>query len=174
MISRMRPLLVLALAPLVIATGCASGPPPDGAVRLGARGVLGYHLRAGAASEVPGDAVGFVITANGVGGYRLAWVALDGNASTFSATIETDGTFDPASTLPLSGYETITASADGQTLTAASIPTSLPDGVDFVPSLDPVYIDARIDGAPADIYFTGADTSRLRVTALDPVAFTSP
>jgi hypothetical protein len=174
MIPSMKSLPVLALASLAIAAGCSSGPPPDAAVRLGARGVLGYHVRAGAASEVPGDAVGFVITANGQGGFRLAWVALDGNASVFDATIDTDGTFDAASTVPLSGRETITATLDGQTLTASSVPGSAPDGLDFVPSVDPVYVDARIDGVPADIYFTGGDTSRLRVTNLNPVAFTSP
>jgi hypothetical protein len=171
MIPTMNPLLVAALAGLAFVSGCSH---PDAAVHLGARGILGYHLRAGAASEVPGDAVGFVVTANGLGGYRLAWVAFDGNASTFDVTVESDGVFDPASTLPLSGNETITQTTDNRTLTAASVPSSAPDGVDFVPSADPIYVDARIDGAPADIYFTGADTSRVRVTALDPVAFTSP
>jgi len=174
MIPTMKPLLVPALASLVLTAGCSSSPPPDAAVQLGARGLLGYHLRAGAASEVPGDDVGFVITANGLGGYRLAWVALDGNLSVFDATIESDGVFIPASTQPLSGRETITATSDGLTLTATSVPGSAADGVDFVPTVDPVYVDARIDGQPANIYFTGADSSRLRVTALAPVASTSP
>ncbi len=173
MIALMKPLLVPALACFAL-VGCSSGPPPDAAERLGLRGMLGYHLRAGAASEVPGDQVGFVITANGQGGYRLAWVALAGNVSTFSGTIDSDGTFDPASTLPLSGRETITVSSDGRQLTFASVPSSVADGVDIVPSADPIYVDARIDGAPASIFFTGADSSRLRVSDFDPVAFTSP
>ncbi|HEX9103493.1 MAG TPA: DUF3261 domain-containing protein, partial [Polyangia bacterium] len=73
--------LALYALPLVVAAGCSSGPPPDSPVHLGARAELGYHVRAGAASEVPGDQVGFVVTANGLGGYRIAWVALAGSTS---------------------------------------------------------------------------------------------
>jgi hypothetical protein len=172
MIPTMRRILLPALASLLL-VGCASEPPRDPAVALGPRGMLGYHLRAGAASEVPGGEIGFVVTANGGGGYRIAWVAFDGSASVFSGSVVTDGVFDPASTLPLSGRETITARGAAE-LDFSSVPGSLPDGVDFVPSVDPIYVDLRIDGAAAPIFFTGADTSRLLRSGYDPVAFTSP
>lgn len=169
----MRSLAALAL-PFILAVGCSHEPPPDRPEPLGARRILGYHVRAGAASEVPGDQLGFVVTANGLGGYRVAWVAVDGSTSTFSGTVQTDGTIDPSSVMPLSGRETITVSADGSELDFSSVPQSSPEGVDFVPSVDPIYVDLQIDGVPAPIFFTGADTSRLRQSAYNPVAFTSP
>ena len=173
MLASMRSLVTFAL-PFVLAAGCSHGPPPDSAEPLGPRALLGYHVRAGAASEVPGDQLGFVVTANGLGGYRIAWVALDGSTSTFSGSVQTDGTIDPSSVMPLSGRETITVAADGSEIDFSSVPQSSPDGVDFVPSTDPIYVDLRIDGAPAPVFFTGADTSRLRQSDYDPVAFTSP
>jgi hypothetical protein len=155
--------------------GCArQHDAPDSPVPLGVRGELGYHVRAGAASEVPGDEVGFVVTANGQGGYRIAWVAVDGSISAFSGSVASDGVIDPASVTPLSGREDITLAADRRSLDFSSVPSSAPDGVDLVPSADPIYVDLRIDGAPAQIYFTGADTSRLYLSQYNPVAFTSP
>ena len=160
------------LAPLLFALGC--GAPPDHAEHLGQRQLLGYHVRAGAASEVPDGDQGFVVTANGLGGYRIAWVAFAGSTSVFTASITSDSTFDPASVLGYSGREQVTLSADAAEIDAQSVPDGTADGVDFVPLVDPIYVDLRIDGAPANIYFTGADTSRLRVSSYDPVAFTSP
>ena len=167
----MRLLLIL---PIALFAACSSGPAPDSPVHLGARAMLGYHVRAGAASEVPSNEAGFVVTANGLGGYRLAWVAFDGSASVFSGTASTDGTIDPASIAPLSGREDVTLSADHGEIVFSSQPGSAADGVDFVPSADPIYVDLRIDGAPAAIFFTGADTSRLYVSDYNPAAFTSP
>jgi hypothetical protein len=155
--------------------GCGhGGGEPDRAVPLGALSELGYHLRAGAASEVPGDELGFVVTANGQGGYRIAWVALDGSSRRFSGTATSDGVIDAASVTPLSGNERIDLSADGRSIDFSSVPSSAADGVDFVPSADPIYVDLRIDDAAAPIYFTGADTSHLYLSAYNPVAFTSP
>jgi hypothetical protein len=173
MLASMRSLAVVAL-PLFVAAGCASGPAPDSPVPLGARHEPGYHVRAGAASEVPGDELGFVVTANGLGGYRIAWVALTGSTSTFSGSIESDGVIDPATVAGLSGREQIVVRADGSGIDFSSVPDANADGVDLVPSADPIYVDLRIDGAPAPIFFTGADTSRLSSSAYDPVAFTSP
>ncbi len=154
--------------------GCGHDASPDSPVRLGARGELGYHVRAGAASDVPGDEVGFVVTANGQGGYRIAWVAVDGSVSSFSGNVTSDGVIDPSSIAPFSGREQITLSSDRRSIDFSSVPSSAPDGLDFVPSTDPIYVDLRIDGAAAQIYFTGADTSRLFRSQYNPVAFTSP
>lgn len=160
------------LAPLLLLVGC--GEPADSAHHLGRLGLLGYHVAAGAASEVPASDEGFVVTANGQGGYRLAWVSFAGSGSLFSVQVTSDSSFDPASVAGFSGREQITLSADNTTLDAQSVPDGSPDGVDFVPLTDPIYVDARIDGAPAHIYFTGADTGRLLLSSFDPVAFTSP
>ncbi|MCU1280923.1 MAG: hypothetical protein JWM53_4469 [bacterium] len=175
MIDRMQRLAIaLPFAASLFAVGCSHGSSADSPVPLGARGELGYHVRAGAASEVPGDEVGFVVTANGQGGYRLAWVAVDGSLSSFSGTASSDGVIDPASIAPFSGRENIQLSRDGRTLDFSSVPSGAADGLDFVPSADPIYVDLRIDGAAAQIFFTGADTSRLYLSQYNPVAFTSP
>lgn len=165
--SRLLPTLVL----LALA-GC--GPAPDSPVRLGARGMLGYHVRANASSALPANEIGFVVTANGVGGYRLAWAAFIGSASTFSGSIFTDGTFDPRQLIGLSGREQIALTTDYREIDFSSVPNDQPDGVDFVPSTDPIYVDLRIDGGTAHIFFTGADTGRVYRSPYDPVAFTSP
>ncbi len=162
---------LLALAALAL-TGC--GPAPDSPVHLGAQRMLGYHVRAGAASLLPDGDIGFVVTANGQGGYRVAWAAYDGSTHVFSGTINSDGTFDSSSVLPLSGRETITLTTDAREIDVGSTPGAAPDGVDFVPSVDPIYVDLLVDGAPAHVYFTGADTGRLYLSSYDPVAFTSP
>lgn len=157
---------------VLLAAGC--GEPADSAHHLGALHMLGYHVSAGAASEVPDGDQGFVVTANGAGGYRVAWVAFDGSSSVFSAHVTSDTTIDPSSVQGFSGREQIALSADDTTLDVQSVPGGSPDGVDLVPLSDPIYVDLRIDGAPAHVYFTGADTGRLLLSSYDPVAFTSP
>lgn len=164
--------LLLPLLGSLLLAGCGSSA--DRPVRLGARGLFGYHLRAGASSAVPDGEIGYVVTANGQGGFRLAWVAFSGSGSSFTGTITSDGSIDPASVAGFSGREQITVAADGSRVDFASVAGAAPDGVDLVPSVDPIYVDARIDGAPANIFFTGADTSRLYRSAYNPVAFTSP
>lgn len=160
------------LAPLLLLFGC--GSPADSAHHLGRVGLLGYHVAAGAASEVPASDEGFVVTANGQGGYRVAWVSFAGNQRVFSAHITCDTTFDPTSVAGFSGREQITLAADATAIDAQSVVDGNPDGVDFVSQTDPIYVDLRIDGGPAHVYFTGADTGRLLLSSFDPVAFTSP
>ena len=163
---------LLTLTTLLALSGC--GPAPDSPVHLGARAMIGYHVRANAASEIPASDVGFVVTANGAGGYRIAWAAFAGNASTYSGTVTCDTTFDPNQTSGLSGRETITITSDLREIDFASVPDVQAEGVDFVPASDPIYVDLRIDGALAHVYFTGAETGHLILSAYDPVAFTSP
>ena len=65
--------------------GCVApigGPRPDSAVPLGARGELGYHLLAGAASELPGDA-----SASSSPPTARAAIASPGSPSTGSADL---------------------------------------------------------------------------------------
>jgi hypothetical protein len=136
--------------------------------------MLGYHLRANAASEIPANDIGFLATANGLGGYRLAWVAFAGSTSTFSGSIGTDGVFDAQQVSGFSGREQITLTSDLREIDFSSVPNDQADGVDFVPSSDPIYVDLRIDGGLAHIFFTGADSGRVYQSSYDPVAFTSP
>jgi hypothetical protein len=160
------------LLALLALAGC--GPAPDSPNRLGLRGMLGYHVRANAATAIPASDIGFAVTANGQGGYRIAWAAFVGSASTFSGSVTSDGVFDLNQIAGLSGREQITVTTDGREIDFSSVPNDQPDGVDFVPSADPIYVDLLVDGGSGLVFFTGADTGRVLQSSYDPVAFTSP
>ena len=150
--------------------------PTDDATPLGIAAMPGYHVSAGSASELPAGDLGFVITANGSGGYRLTWSDTLGSAAHFSGTITCDTTFDPTQLRGYSGYENIDLSSDDTVISFDSVPGNQLDGVDLVSGSDPIYLDLLVDGVHSgfSIYFTGAYTSRLLTSQYDPVAFTSP
>ena len=164
--------------------GGGNPPPPapaptpalDAARPLGQAQLLGYRVQAGASAELPAGDLGFVITANGNGGYRVTWSDTYGSAANFSGTITTDGYFDASQVRGYSGYENIQVSGDAGTVTFSSTPGSAVDGVDVVSSTDPIYLDLRVDGARSGfgIYFTGAESGALLTSDYNPVAFTSP
>ena len=143
---------------------------------LGLAAMPGYRVAANAASELPGGDLGFVVTANGAGGYRVTWSDTLGSAASFTGAITTDGAFDPSQVRGYSGAEDIQVAADGGSLTFSSTPGSAIDGVDLVSSTDPIYLDLRVDGSRSGfgIYFTGAESGALLTSDYDPVAFTSP
>ena len=158
--------------------GPAPAPTPalDAARPLGAQGMLGYRVDAGAAAELPAGDLGFVITANGQGGYRITWSDTYGSAAAFTGYITTDGYFDPTQLRGYSGAEDIQMSADQGMITFGSTPGSYVDGVDLVSSTDPIYLDLRVDNARTGfgIYFTGAESGAQLASDYNPVAFTSP
>jgi hypothetical protein len=160
-------------------TGPVTNPTPvvyDAPVALGLEGMPGYHVLANGSSSLPSGDLGFVITANGAGGYRVTYSDTLGSAAHFSGVITTDGTFDPNQVQYYSGAEYITLSSDYRTITFDSTPGSAVDGVDLVSSTDPIYLDLMVDGAHTGfgIYFTGAQSGEVKSSAYDPVAFTTP
>jgi len=183
--------LVLAVA--LNATGCfvaadpgpspyhgGGNPPPpapalDAARPLGQAQLLGYRVAAGASAELPAGDLGFVITANGNGGYRVTWSDTYGSAAGFSGSITTDGYFDVSQVRGYSGAEDIQISADQGVITFSSTPGSYVDGVDLVSSTDPIYLDLSVDGSRSGfgIYFTGAESGAQLASDYNPVAFTS-
>src|SRR5690242_4404308 len=51
-------------------------PPPPASepmASLGPQGYPGYHVLAGASTSLPAGAIGYLVTANGQGGYRVTW-----------------------------------------------------------------------------------------------------
>jgi hypothetical protein len=162
--------------------GGGGSPPPqptpalDAARPLGTAQLLGYRVEAGAAAELPAGDLGFVITANGQGGYRVTWSDTYGSAANFTGYITTDGYFDASQVRGYSGAEDIQLSADAGTITVSSTPGSYVDGVDLVSSTDPIYLDLRVDGARSGfgIYFTGGESGAQLTSDYNPVAFTSP
>jgi len=160
--------------------GNPAPPPPapalDAARPLGQAQLLGDRVEANASAELPAGDLGFVITANGNGGYRVTWSDTYGSAANFTGSITTDGYFDASQVRGYSGAEDIQLSADAGTVTFSSVPGSYVDGVDVVSSTDPIYLDLRVDGARSGfgIYFTGAESGAQLTSDYDPVAFTSP
>ncbi|MCU1280922.1 MAG: hypothetical protein JWM53_4468 [bacterium] len=151
-------------------------PALDAPRPLGLAQLIGYRVEANASAELPAGDLGFVITANGQGGYRVTWSDTYGSAASFTGYITTDGYFDGSQLRGYSGAEDIQLSADGGTVTFSSTPGSYVDGVDVVSSTDPIYLDLRVDGSRSGfgIYFTGAESGAQLSSAYDPVAFTSP
>lgn len=151
----------------------APSPAVDAAEPMGAQAMLGYHVLANGSAALPDGDLGFVVTANGGGGYRITWSDTLGSAADFSGTITTDGYFQ--SVQPYSGEEYIDT-PDSSTVTFESQPGTYVDGVDVVSSTDPIYVDLLVDGSHYgfSIYFTGGETGTLQTAAYNPVAFTSP
>ena len=145
------------------------------AVALGNRGLTGYHVLAGADTAIPDGDIGYLVTANGQGGYRLTFIDTAGSPAVFEGTITTDVAFDPNSTTKYSGAENVTFTANDR-IDFSGVPGASIEGVDFVAQTDPIYIDVTVDGSHQGfgIFFTGARTSLVQEAAFDPVAFTSP
>jgi hypothetical protein len=137
--------------------------------------MYGYRVLSNASAELPAGDLGFVVTANGQGGYRVTWSDTYGSAANFQGVITTDGYFDASQVRGYSGAESIQISPDRGSITFASTPTSYVDGVDLVSSTDPIYLDLFVDGARTGfgIYFTGADSGATIAAAYNPVAFTA-
>jgi hypothetical protein len=152
-----------------------SGPALDAARPLGQAQMLGYRVQANASAELPAGDLGFVITANGQGGYRVTWSDTYGSAANFTGYITTDGYFDASQVRGYSGAEDISLSADAGMVTFSSVPGSYVDGVDVVSTTDPIYLDLRVDGARSGfgVYFTGAESGLQLSADYNPVAFTS-
>ena len=143
----------------------ASNPPPVG--------TPGYRVAANAAVTMPDGDLGFVVTANGAGGYRIAWTDTQGTAALFSGTLTTDGSFDYTQ-LGALGEPSIEETASNR-VDFSSRPGAAVDGIDLVSSTDPIYLTAFVDGRTDgfSIYFSDPAVG-LATSAYDPVSFTSP
>src|SRR5260370_24899385 len=54
-----------------------------GSTVIGKQGVPGYRVLAGGGAEIPAGDLRYVVTANGQGGYRIAWTDTLGSAAHF-------------------------------------------------------------------------------------------
>lgn len=151
-----------------------TGPSGEPLVNLGPNNYPGYRVRALSATAIPAGGIGFAVTANGSGGYRVIWTDTLNSAATFSGTLTTDGNFDVGQT-QLIGSPGLTQTGANQ-YAFSSVPGAQVDGFDVVSSTDPVYLEAKIGGSTAGvaIYFTGATSNLVQTSAQNPVAFTSP
>ncbi|HZS40633.1 MAG TPA: hypothetical protein VFF06_27560 [Polyangia bacterium] len=162
------PLAALAATALA---GCGRHEP---SVILGASQVPGYHLLANVGTEIPAGDIGYLVTANGQGGYRVAFVDTEGSAARFSGSITTDVAFDPTQTFKINGAESVVATSTNR-IDFAGVPGATVEGVDCVAQTDPIYIDVQLEGSRGvNIYFTGAHSGIIETSFYNPVAFTSP
>jgi hypothetical protein len=158
--------------------GPPGGPPiatADPVLSLGAQGLTGYRVLAGANTSIPGGDIGYLITANGQGGYSLYWIDTAGSPAGFQGTVSTDNAFDPNKTIAYSGNENVSFTAANR-IDFSGVPGATLEGIEFVAQTDPIYFDLLVDGNHSGfgIYFTGAVSGSLVDSAYNPVAFTSP
>jgi hypothetical protein len=156
---------------LLLLVAC-SADPSEPSLFLGAAGLTGYHVLAGATAVVPDGDFGFFLTADGHGGYQIGWT---GSTSTFAGSVTTDVAFDPSGTVELSRNEVVSFSATNR-IDFSGVPGASTLGLSFVAKSDPIYLDLTVAGSHAGfgLFFTGAETRILQHSAYDPVAFTSP
>jgi hypothetical protein len=135
-----------------------------------------YHLTPNASAFIPSGQRGFAITANGQGGYRIAWSDHSTQTTTttprtFTGSVTTTGTFSGVQ--KVYGSEQITTT--GGRLTFASQPLDQLHGVDLMSSVDPIVITGQIDGSAVDVrfYFSTNPTGPTSATD-DPITVRSP
>jgi hypothetical protein len=160
---------------LLLVSGCYVSSTSEPASLLGQQGLSGYHISANANTSIPDGDIGYLVTANGAGGYALYWIDTAGSAAVFSGSITTDVGFDPNSTVKTSGTENVEFTTVKR-IDFSGVPGASLQGVEFVSQTDPVYFDLAVDGSRQGfgIFFTGARSGLVQESLYDPVAFTSP
>jgi hypothetical protein len=133
-------------------------------------GWLVYRVRPNVGTDIPSGDAAYAVTANSTGGYTVAWSDRTGSISNaFTGTLEASAGFDPSQTRRLSGAEQITVGANA--IGFSSVPGTRIDGLEVVTLSDPLFVDARLNGAAApSIYYTDNFTGRLCVVS-GPAAF---
>lgn len=175
----MRPLLAC-LGSCLALSGCIvvhdnTPPPPPATCNLptqdASQSVPQYHVAAGL--SVNAADLGYTVTANGQGDYALHWRAGDNIATCFTGIVTVNGVISPTRTSKVSGVETFTISAENQ-LRFASVGGAEDQGINIGVGVEPIFVDAFVDGAHAtNIYFRDGN-SAADTAVSSPAAFTSP
>jgi hypothetical protein len=126
------------------------------------------HVNAGGSVTVPDGQYGFTVTANGQGGYRVAWVDATGAGLRYHGSIFIHGSYSQVSSTGMN-Y----ATANGERLDFESQPGAGQLGyVDFVSSSDPITVDVLAGAQLGTLYYD--DVNDVTQTILTPATFTSP
>src|SRR4051812_17447013 len=120
----------LSLLVLLIA-GCHLSPDNEPSAILGARAMSGYHVLANADTSIPAGDIGYLVTANGQGGYALYWTDTAGSPAFFSGFVTTDRGFDPNSAMKIDGTEAVTFTATDR-IDFSGTPGAAVQGIQFV------------------------------------------
>lgn len=126
------------------------------------------HVQAGGSVTVPDGQYGFTVTANGQGGYRVAWVDAANAGLRYHGSVFVHGSFSQISSTGMN-Y----ATANGERLDFESAPGFGTLGyVDFVTSTDPITVDVLAGAQPGTLWYPdGTGTTTATTT---PGTFTSP
>lgn len=173
-------------ASLVVLAGCGGGNPPRSDIWYGAGNVPAvsqnnlHDILPGAAIAglIPGQDVGYYITANQGGSFRLVWtgdLGQSGQSRRFQGSVWTRGTFVSktdgceARICPLETDDLISAvrtlGTGGQRIDWDTFATDGLDGFDFIADNLPVFFQLRIDFADrADLTFFPATGNGGRLT----------
>jgi hypothetical protein len=142
--------------------GSGRARPPDQSAQAT------QHISPGASVSVPDQQYGFTVTANGQGGYRVAWVDAASVGLRFHGSVFVHGSFDQIQSVGMN-Y----ATASGERLDFESKPGAGTLGyVDFVSSTDPITVDALAGSQPGLFFFV--DGNGTSTTTSTPATFTSP
>jgi hypothetical protein len=126
------------------------------------------HVLAGGSVTVPNGEFAFTVTANGAGGYRVAWVDTAGANLRYHGSIFVHGSFSDVTSTGMN-Y----ATASGERLDFESRPGAGTLGyVDFVASTDPITVDVLAGAQNSILYYT--DGGGFMQTVSSPATFTSP
>jgi hypothetical protein len=126
------------------------------------------HIQANASINIPPGQVGFAVTADGLGGYRVAWVDTASANRRYHGSVFDDGTFSQISAVGMQ-Y----ATANGGRLDFESAPGAGSEGyVDFVSSVDPIVVDGLVGASGGTLFYV--DAGGLTRAVPTPATFTSP
>jgi hypothetical protein len=172
--------LVLCL-PLAALSGCIvvdnnhGTPPPPACTPPAARSsgnYAVYEVRPKVGTALPAGDIGYLLTANGAGTFSLVWTDTLNSPACFGGILSTNGTFSGIQ--QHTGLENVSTPLPNE-IHFASTPGADQDGIDFTSSVDPIYLDAYIDGSLAvNIYYTDTVSGVITTAASDPAAFKSP
>lgn len=136
-----------------------------------------FYVQANAAGSLPPGGIGFIVTANDRGAYRVVWTDDRGGPAHFHGSL-----FAPIGAI----FEDVRQCTDprcgrGAYITRPSIdrvdfdstPGANIDGVDVTPSADPLIVDLLVDGRYGrfDIYFTDPTVGPAITGNVDPAGF---
>jgi hypothetical protein len=125
-------------------------------------------VQPGGSVTIPDGEYGFTVTANGQGGYRVAWVDAAGVGLRFHGSVFVHGSFSQISSTGMN-Y----ATASGERLDFESQPGAGALGyTDFVTSTDPITVDVLAGSQDGSLWFD--DGNGVTETANTPGTFTSP
>jgi hypothetical protein len=133
-----------------------------------------YVVAPDVGTVIPGGAIGYSITTNSGGGFKVAWTDTNGSAAHFHGSLFTNGTFGSNVVGTGTAYATLVGS---NRIDFDSTPGAGLDSVECAPTVEPLIVDLLVDNGYSgfEIFFTDATTGLVSSTGgVNPAAFQIP